>query len=110
MDTDYTFYSDLVEELQIPKDGILSRILLKNEHVNVTIFGFDTGQELTEHTASTPAIVQIVRGEAALTIGGDKREGGPGTWFYMPARMPHSISAKTPTIMLLVLVKSPKVA
>ena len=106
MATDYTFISDLAGELQVPKDGILSRILLKNEHVNVTIFGFDAGQELSEHTAATPAIVQILRGEAALTIGGDKREGGPGTWLYMPARMPHSISAKTPVVMLLVLVKS----
>ncbi|HET9494297.1 MAG TPA: cupin domain-containing protein [Chloroflexia bacterium] len=110
MDTDYTYYSDLVEELQIPKDGILSRILLKNEHVNVTVFGFDAGQELTEHTAATPAIVQIVRGEATLTIGTDKKEVGPGAWLYMPARMPHGVSAKTPVIMLLVLVKSQKVA
>src|SRR5215207_7604354 len=106
MDTDYTFIGDLAGELQIPKDGILSRILLKNDHVNVTLFGFDAGQDLTEHTASTPAIVQILRGEAALTIGSDKREGGPSTWFSMPARLPHSISAKTPVVMLLVLVKS----
>lgn len=106
MDTDYTFIADLARELEIPKDGILSRILLKNEHVNVTIFGFDAGQELSEHTAATPAIVQIMRGEADLTIGGDKQDGGPGTWIYMPARMPHSIVAKTPVVMLLVLVKS----
>ena len=107
MDTDYTFIADLARELEIPKDGILSRILLKNEHVNVTIFGFDAGQELSEHTAATPAIVQIMRGEADLTIGSDKQDGGPGTWIYMPARMPHSIAAKTPVVMLLVLVKSP---
>ena len=103
---EYTFIGDLAEELEIPRDGILSRILLKNDNVNVTIFGFDTGQELSEHTAATPAIVQILRGEAALTIGGEQRPGGPGTWFYMPARMPHSIAAKTPVVMLLVLVKS----
>jgi quercetin dioxygenase-like cupin family protein len=51
-----------------------------------------------------------VRGEATLTIGTDKKEAGPGAWFYMPARMPHGISAKTPVIMLLVLVKSAKAA
>ena len=107
MDNGYTFIGDLVEELQIPKDGILSRILLKNKHVNVTIFGFDAGQELTEHTAAMPALVQIIRGEAVLTIGGDQKEGGPGTWFYMPPQMPHSISARTPVVMLLTLVKSP---
>jgi quercetin dioxygenase-like cupin family protein len=106
MDTNYTFVDDLAAELEIPRDGILSRILLKNEHVNVTIFGFDAGQELSEHTAATPAIVQILRGEAALTIGGEEKTGGPGTWIYMPARMPHSLAAKTPVVMLLVLVKS----
>ncbi len=106
MDTGHTFIGDLIEEVQIPKDGILSRILLKNEHVNVTVFGFDAGQDLSEHTAATPAIVQIIKGEAALTIGGEQKEGGPGTWFYMPARMPHSIAAKTPVVMLLTLVKS----
>jgi quercetin dioxygenase-like cupin family protein len=107
MDAEYTFVGDLANELDIPKDGILSRILLKNEHVNVTIFGFDAGQELSEHTASTPATIYILRGEADLTLGGDQQQARPGTWVYMPARMPHSLSAKTPVVMLLTLVKNP---
>jgi hypothetical protein len=62
MNDNYTYITDLVKEVEIPKDGILSRILLKNSQVNVTIFGFDAGQELSEHTAGTPAIVQILKG------------------------------------------------
>jgi quercetin dioxygenase-like cupin family protein len=107
MATDYTYIKDLSKELEIPQDGILSRILLKNSQVNVTLFGFDAGQELSEHTAASPAIIQILQGEAALTIAGEERQGGPGTWIYLPARAPHSLRAQTPVIMLLILVKSP---
>jgi len=107
MDPGYTYIGDLVQQVEIPQDGILSRILCKNDHVNVTLFGFDSGQELSEHTAGSPAIIQILQGEAHLTIAGDAREGGPGTWIYMPARTPHSLLAKTPVIMLLLLLKAP---
>ena len=106
MDDNYTYIGDLVKELEIPRDGILSRILLKDSQVNVTIFGFDAGQELSEHTAGSPAIVQILKGEAMLTIAGEERSSGPGTWIHMPARTPHSLVAKTPVVMLLLLLKS----
>jgi quercetin dioxygenase-like cupin family protein len=107
MDLDYTYINDLSKELEIPKDGILSRILLKNSQVNVTLFGFDAGQDLSEHTAASPAIIQILQGTAALTIRGEERVGGPGTWIYMPARTPHSLLAQTPVVMLLLLLKTP---
>src|SRR5689334_9067145 len=107
MDGSYTYIGDVAKEVEIPRDGILSRILLKDSLVNVTVFGFDAGQELSEHTAGTPAIIQIVQGEAALTIAGEARVGGPGTWIYMPARTSHSLTAKTPVIMLLLLLKTP---
>ena len=106
MEDNYTYISDLAKEVDIPKDGILSRILLKDSQVNVTIFGFDAGQELSEHTAGSPAIVQILKGEATLTIAGEERSAGPGAWLHMPARMPHSLVAKTPVVMLLLLLKS----
>jgi quercetin dioxygenase-like cupin family protein len=107
MDSSYTFISDLSREIDIPRDGILSRILRKDGQVNVTLFAFDAGQELSEHTAASPAIVQILQGEADLTIAGEARVGSPGTWIYMPARMPHSLIARTPVIMLLLLLQAP---
>jgi quercetin dioxygenase-like cupin family protein len=109
MEKPYTYIGDLRKALEVPQDGILSRILLKDSHVNVTIFGFDAGQELSEHTAASPAIVQILEGEAEMIIGGDRQVAGPGTWIYMPARMPHSLRARTPVVMLLLLLKSPQV-
>ncbi len=108
MDSSYTYIGDLLKELAVPPDGILSRILLKDSQVNVTLFGFDAGQELSEHTAGTSAIVQILQGEAQMTIAGEERLAGPGTWIYMPARMPHSLLARTPVVMLLVLLKAPQ--
>ncbi len=102
-----TYISDLTSELEVPRDGILSRILRKDSQVNVTLFGFAAGEELSEHTAGSPAIVQILQGEADLTIAGEERAGGPGTWIYMPAGTSHSLVAKTPVIMLLLLLKAP---
>jgi quercetin dioxygenase-like cupin family protein len=107
MDNAYTYIADLAKEVEVPKDGILSRILYKDAQVNVTLFGFDTGQELSEHTAGSPAIIQILQGEARLVIAGEEREGRAGTWIHMPARTPHSLAAKTPVVMLLLLLKSP---
>ncbi len=103
----YTYISDLARQVEIPQDGILSRILYKDAQVNVTLFSFDAGQELSEHTAGSPAIIQILQGEAHLTIAGEEQEGGPGTWIRLPARMPHSLLAKTPVVMLLLLLKTP---
>jgi quercetin dioxygenase-like cupin family protein len=107
MDDSYTYIRDLLGEVVVPPDGILSRVLYKDAQVNITLFGFDTGQELSEHTASAPAIIQILRGEAALTIAGEEREGGAGTWIHLPARTPHSLRAQTPVVMLLLLLKAP---
>jgi quercetin dioxygenase-like cupin family protein len=106
MSDDYTYIDDLAAQVAVPKDGILSRILYKDEQVNVTLFGFDTGQELSEHTAGSPAIIHILQGEARLTIAGAEHESGPGAWIHLPARTPHSLVAKTPVVMLLLLLKS----
>jgi len=105
MDSNCVYFGDLGSEVEIPRDGILSRIILKNSDVNVTLFGFSAGQELSEHKASSPAIIQIMQGEATLTLAGDEKAGGPGTWIYMPAGTAHSIVARTPMVMLLLLLK-----
>ncbi len=100
----YTLVADLAAQ-DIPADGILSRTLYDDDHVKAVVFAFGPGQELSEHTASMPAIVHIVKGEAQLTLGDDTIEAGPGTWVHMPAQLRHSVRAKTPLVMLLLLVK-----
>ena len=67
---DYTFLANLHEEFAPPEDGILSRILHKDEKVNVTLFGVSAGQELSAHSAPTPAILYFLDGEAEVQFGG----------------------------------------
>jgi len=95
---------NLDSAIEIPSDGILSRTIYSDSTINVVLFGFDTGQELSEHTAARPALLQILRGEARLTLSGDAVEAHPGTWVHMPAGLPHSVLALTPLVMQLVLL------
>ena len=105
--TTYTHINDLVKEAQPPEKGILSRTVFNDEKVKAVIFGFGQGEELSEHTASMPAILHFLQGEAMLTLGDDQHEANAGTWVHMPMGMRHSIQAKTPVVMLLLLIKEP---
>jgi quercetin dioxygenase-like cupin family protein len=100
----YTYIANLAEQ-DIPADGILSRTLHNDDQVKVVVFAFGAGQELSEHTASMPAIIHVLQGEAQLTLGNDVVEGRAGTWVHMPAQLRHRVQAKTPLIMLLLLLK-----
>ncbi len=105
--SELVFIEDLQEAVsQIPPDSIISRTILNNERLKVVLFGFAPGQELSEHTASMPAILHILQGEAQLILGSDERESTPGSWAYMPANLPHSVYAKTYVAMLLLLLKN----
>lgn len=97
--------SDLTTQVVIPEDGIISRTMYQDEQLKAVLFGFAAGQELSEHTASTAAILHIVQGEAHITLDGETREVGTNTWIHMPPRLSHSIVATTPLIMLLLLLK-----
>ena len=102
----YSFIADLATQIpDIPSDSIISRTVYSDEAVKAVLFGFAAGQELSEHTASSPALLHILRGEATLTLGSDSMEAREGTWAHMPAQLPHSVLAKTPVVMLLLLLK-----
>lgn len=105
MSNAYLFLAGLAQQVEIPRDGILSRTLHQDEHVKVVLFGFDQGQDLSEHTASMPALLHLVQGEALLTLGTDERTATAGTVVYMTPNLPHSVVAKTPVVMLLVLFR-----
>jgi quercetin dioxygenase-like cupin family protein len=101
----YTLISDLANEVQPPDKGILSRTLFSDDRLKVVLFGFAQGEELSEHTASMPAVLHFLQGEATVTLGDDRHEAKPGTWVHMPTGLRHSVQAKTPVVMLLLLVK-----
>ena len=95
----------LADELQPPESGKQSIVLLDDANTKVVLFAFAAGSGLTEHVAPFPAIIQIVKGEAAMTVGEDSVAGKPGTWIQMAAKTPHSVIAETPVVMLLTLLK-----
>ncbi len=102
----YTHIADLAAHAEVPSQGILSRTIHNDDQLKAVVFGFDQGQELTEHTAPRPAILQIIRGEAALTLDDDTIEVQPGAWIHMAAGLRHAVKARTPLVMLLLILKA----
>ncbi|MGW0081089.1 cupin domain-containing protein [Streptomyces sp. NPDC003393] len=99
-----TVITDLAAELAVPEDGTLSRVLYRDDRLRVVGFAFAAGQELTEHTSARPVVIQVVRGRLELVLGEEKTEARPGSWIHLPARLPHSVRAAEPSVMLLTVL------
>lgn len=105
MSEPFKFIPDLSTLIaNLPEDSILSRDVYGDDDIKVILFGFAPGQELSEHTSSRPAILHFLEGEAELVLGDEKTEATAGTWVHMAAHLPHSILARTPVSMLLMLL------
>lgn len=104
----FTTYADLAAEIDIQKDGTISKTLYQGDSLKVVLFGFDAGQELSEHTAAVPAMLQFLDGDATVTLGDKTIDAAANTFVHMAAKLPHSISANKPTRMLLLLLKGAK--
>lgn len=99
----------LLADLITPTEGgIASRVLAKTGGGNVTLFAFDQGQGLSEHTAPFDALVIVLQGQLSLTIGGTAVTATPGTIVRLPANVPHAVDAPVPARMLLVMLREPK--
>lgn len=85
--------------------GIASRVLAKAAGGNVTVFAFDAGQGLTEHTSPYDALVLVLEGALTLTIGGVPLQAEPGTIVRMPGTVPHAVDAPVAARMLLIMIK-----
>jgi len=103
---DYRFIEDLRAEVTVPADGILSRTLHNDEQLKVVLFGFAPGEELSEHTAASPAILHVLDGEVSLTLGKETHRARAGAWVWMPPHLPHSLKAHSASVVLLLLVKT----
>ena len=95
----------LVDELQPPESGKQTIVLLDDANSKVVLFAFAAGGGLAEHVAPVPAMIQIIKGEAEITVGKESVAGKPGTWIQMAAKTPHSIKAESPVVMVLTLLK-----
>ncbi len=96
---------DLRAPVETPADGIVSRAIYNDDDVRVVHFSFAPGQQLSDHTAPWPLTLEVVAGEAAITLAGDTVEAPAGTWIHVAADTPHSVVARTPLVLLLHLLK-----
>ncbi len=88
------------------QDGsVVSRQITKEEAGNITLFAFDEGQELSEHTAPHDALVHVLDGEVQVRISGKPFGLGPGDAIIMPANEPHGLKALTKFKMLLTMIR-----
>ena len=95
-----------IESLVTPTaHGIASRVLARTAAGNITLFAFDQGEELSEHTAPFDALVLTLSGTLALTIGGREVETAPETIVMMPAHVPHAVRATAASRMLLIMLR-----
>ena len=85
--------------------AVVSRTLLDHKAGTLTVFSFDRGQGLSEHTAPFDATVLILDGEAVITIGGEPTTVAAGGMVIMPAGIPHSLRAEQPFKMLLIMIR-----
>jgi quercetin dioxygenase-like cupin family protein len=89
------------------QDGaVVSRTLLKRAGGTVTLFAFDEGQALSEHTAPFDAVAHVLEGEAEITIAGSPLKVLAGEMVLMPANQPHAVNARTRFKMLLTMIRS----
>ena len=96
---------DLAHHVEYAKDAVVSKTLLKRATGNITLFAFDQGQGLSEHTAPFDAVVTILDGEAEITIGGQPQMVGAGQMLIMPANISHALQANQRFKMLLVMIR-----
>jgi quercetin dioxygenase-like cupin family protein len=97
---------NLVEAVDYQKESVVSKTIIDRKTGTVTLFAFDQGQGLSEHTAPFDALVYIVDGEAKITIAGKQTLAKEGDVIIMPANNPHSLKAAKRFKMLLIMVKS----
>ena len=85
--------------------SVVSRVIMKSESGNITLFSFDQGQELSEHTTPFDALVQVVEGEVEIRIAGQPFVLGAGKSIIMPAGVPHAVKAVKSFKMLLTMIR-----
>jgi len=88
--------------------GIASRVLARTQGGNATLFAFEAGQALSEHTAPFDALVIVLEGEMTVAVGGKTVAAPAGTVVRMPAHVPHALDARGRARMLLVMLREPR--
>ena len=98
----------VADMVSIQPEATVSRTAMRTEGGNVVLFAFDSGQELSEHTAAMPAFIQVLRGR--LLVNGGDDEVAPGDLVYLPTRLPHAVKALEPSVMMLTMITAARAA
>lgn len=96
---------DFSEKVGYSPEGIVSKQVIRKEKGNVTLFAFDKGQQLSEHSAPFDALVQVLEGKAEIRINREPYEVNAGQAIIMPANIPHAVMAVGKFKMLLTMIK-----
>lgn len=94
-----------VDMVEYAEGAVVSRTLVKNNAGTLTLFSFDAGQNLSEHSAPFDAVVQVLDGTAELIIGGQSIHAEKGEMVLMPANIPHGVKANQRFKMLLTMLR-----
>lgn len=92
--------------IEYQKDAVVSKTLVNRTGGTVTLFAFDEGQGLSEHTAPFDALVYILDGQARITIAGEMFQLAKDELIIMPAHEPHALQAEKPFKMMLIMIKA----
>jgi quercetin dioxygenase-like cupin family protein len=95
------------ELLDYQAGSVVSRTLVKKPTGTLTVFAFDEGEGLSEHSTPHDALVEVLDGTAEITIGGVPRRVSAGEALLLPASIPHALTAVTPFKMLLIMIREP---
>lgn len=96
----------LAKLVEYSSDSIVSKTILDKGAGTITLFAFDKGQRLSEHSAPYDAVVEVVDGKGIITIDGEDIEVGTGELIIMPGNVPHSVNASEKFKMLLTMIRA----
>jgi len=106
MDTVTPVVADLESMVEVAEQGIVSKAIVENEHHKIIQFTLAAGQELSEHTASVPAVIHVLQGQGTVSLDGDVHEARPGMLYYMPAELKHAVVAGGDLVFLLTMFRT----
>ena len=103
-DVSHSLITDPASRVHIQPGAVVSKVVHRGDGMNVTVFAFDAGEQLTEHQTSRTAVVQVVTGMLRFTVDNEQLDLSPRSWLHVAPGAPHSLMAIEPTVMLLTLI------
>ncbi|HEY9597876.1 MAG TPA: cupin domain-containing protein [Cyanophyceae cyanobacterium] len=100
---DSSFYFSLKERIEYPSDGVLSKVLFKDKNCQYTLFCLAAATDISEHTSTRNAVINVIEGRGVLTLEGNDIQLEPGIFVFMSANAPHALKAEENLAFLLTL-------